>query len=274
MRESPRVSVIMPAYEAAETIREAVDSVLAQSHRQWELLVVADDMIDYAPLLPADPRITLLRTGSRGAGPSAARNMGLDRARQPLVTFLDSDDVWYTEKLSRLGPLAHERGIALDNVRFCHRHQERPCGTYWKDPAEGWHDLDFYGRVSESLWPVYRRDLIGDTRFQERLRFAEEAVFNLSLMARNEGAHLYARPLHEYRIRRDSLTRSAGAAGRAEQAYTWILARLRGGDHLFFPPERVDQAISIFEERRNTNRAFIEGGLSDFQDFETKRRAR
>lgn len=272
MGESPRVSVIMPAYEAAATIRAAVDSVVAQSFPHWELYVVADDMIDYAPLLPADPRILFLRTGRRRAGPSAARNVGLEHARRPLIAFLDSDDAWCTEKLSRLAPLAHERGIALDNVRFCYRHEKRPCGTYWKDPAEGWHDLDFYGRVSESLWPVYRRDLVGDTRFQEPLRFAEEAVFNLSLMARNGGAYLCARPLHEYRIRPGSLTRSAGAAGRAEQAYTWILARLRGGDPLFFPPDVLAQAISIFERRRNLNRAFMESGLADFQDFETRRR--
>ncbi len=273
MRESPCVSVIMPAYEAADTIRGAVDSVIAQTYRQWELLVVADDTMDYAPLLPADPRIIFLRTRSRGAGPSAARNVGLDRARQPLVTFLDSDDVWYPEKLAVLAPLAHERGIALDNVRFCYRHKNRACGTYWKEPSEGWHDLDFYGRVSESLWPVYRRDLVGDTRFHEPLRFAEEAVFNLSLIARNEGAYLCARPLHEYRIRPSTLTRSAGAAGRAEQAYTWILVRLREGDHLFFPPRLVEQAISIFEKRRDINRAFVESGLSDFQDFEIRQRA-
>ncbi|MHB1514042.1 MAG: glycosyltransferase family 2 protein [Acidiferrobacter sp.] len=272
MEESPGVSVIMPAYEAADTIRETVASVIAQSAPQWELLVVADDRIDYAPLLPADPRILFLRTGRHGAGPSVARNVGLDSAHRPLVTFLDSDDAWHRDKLSRLVPLARERGMALDNVRFCYRHEKHPCGTYWKDPAEGWHDLDFYGRVSESLWPVYRRDLVGGTRFQEPLRFAEEAVFNLSLIARNKGAYLCAQSLHEYWIRSGSLSRSAASADRAEQAYTWILARLREGDSLFFPPQLIERAIAIFEKRRNTNRAFIESGLGDFQGFETQHR--
>ncbi len=266
------VSVIMPACEGADTIRETVDSVVAQSFQQWELLVVADDTIDYAPLLPADPRILLLRTGRYRAGPSAARNVGLDHAQQPLVTFLDSDDAWHRDKLSRLAPLAHQYGVALDNVRFCYRHK-RASGTYWQDPTEGWHDLDFYGQVSESLWPVYRRDLVGGARFQEPLRFAEEAVFNLSLIARNAGAYLCARSLHEYWIRPNSLSRCAASGDRAEQAYTWVLARLRGGDHLFFPPPAIEQAISIFEKRRDTNRAFVESGLGDFQDFETRQRA-
>ncbi|WP_298134574.1 glycosyltransferase family 2 protein [Acidiferrobacter sp.] len=273
MAQSPTVGIVMPAYKAGDTIREAVDSVVAQAYQKWELLVVADDGFDYAHLLPVDPRMIFLNTGRHGAGPSAARNLGLERARQPLIAFLDSDDTWYPDKLSVLAPLANEHGIALDNVRFCYRTAKRPCGTYWDNPPEGWHDLDFYGQVSQGLWPVYRRDLIGSARFQEPLRFAEDAVFNLSLIARNRGAFLCARSLHEHKIRPGSLSQSPASAGNAEQSYTWILEHLRSGNHLFFPSHLVAQAVSIFEKRRDINRAFIESGLVDFQDFETRQRA-
>lgn len=274
MLEPKHVSVIMPAYEARETIGEAVASVLAQTYTALELIIVSDDGVDYAPFLPADPRIIIRTTGTRGAGPSLARNIGIDSARYPFVGFLDSDDIWCPEKLQVLTPLAHQNGIALDNVRYCYPTQKTPCGTYWDHPTEGYYDFAFFAQVSQGLWPIYRRDVIGDVRFLENLRFAEDAVFNLSLIAKNNGAYLCSQPLHEYRIRQGSLSQSPDSGAHAEHAYSWILAQLCGGDPLHFPPDEVSAAIRFFEERRQLNRAFIESGLSDFQNFEIRNRIR
>lgn len=268
------VSIVMPAYRAEASIGAAVRSVLAQTYPHWELIVVADDGVDYQTLLPADRRLTLAYTGAWGSGPSAARNRGLDAARHPLVTFLDSDDVWYPDKLSILVPLARAHGIALGNTRFC----EYPGPGYdahcWQDPVEGYHDWLFFACVSESLWPVYQRAVVGRTRFPECLRFAEDAVFTLSIMARHGGAYLYPQPLHEYRLRPGTLSRSRDAVRRADEAYDWILSVLRAGDRLSFPAEAVGSAIAVFERRRALNRAFPASGMRYFQEFETSMRAR
>ncbi|AWP22319.1 hypothetical protein C4901_02240 [Acidiferrobacter sp. SPIII_3] len=274
MGRSLSVSIVMPAYRAEASIGAAVRSVLAQTYRHWELIVVADDGVDYQALLPADRRLVLARTGACGSGPSAARNRGLDGARHPLVTFLDSDDVWYPDKLTILAPLARAHGIALGNTRFCEHPGPGYGANCWHDPVEGCHDWLFFARVSESLWPVYQRAVIGRTRFPECLRFAEDAVFTLSIMARHGGAYLYPRPLHEYRLRPESLSRSGDAVRRADEAYGWILSVLREGDRLSFPAETVDSAIAVFERRRALNRAFPASGMRYFQEFETGMRAR
>ena len=269
------VSIIMPAYRAEASIGAAVRSVLAQTYRHWELIVVADDEVDYRPLVPADRRLVLMRTGACASGPSVARNGGLDAARHPLVTFLDSDDVWYPDKLAILVPLARTHGIALGNTRF--RAYPGPGPGYgancWPDPVEGYYDWLFFAQASASLWPVYRRALIARTRFPERLRFAEDAVFALSVIARHGGAYLYPRPLHEYRLRPGSLSRSDDTVRRADEAYGYVLSALRTGDRLSFPAEAVAAAIAVFARRRALNRAFPASGMRYFQEFETRMRA-
>lgn len=272
--EAVSVSVIMPVYAARKTIEAAVQSVLVQKHAILELIVVVDDAVDYSGLVPRDSRIRWLVTGSVGAGPSRARNLGLEAAAGNLISFLDSDDVWRPDKLRVLGPLALRHGVALDNS--CYRHGERslPCQTYWNDPPAGWQELAYFGRISQPLWPVFRRDSVGPVRFPEGLRFAEDAVFNMAVIARNGGAWLWPLPLHEYCVRECSLSHSGDTVLQASQAYEWILGELRSGRLLHFPETHKQAAIDIFEAREVCNQAFGASGLTEFHAFERWVRAR
>ena len=95
------VSVIIPTYNRAALVKAAAASVLAQTWREFELIVVDDGSTDDTPeaLAPYASRIRLLRRGSRG-GVSAARNAGITAARGEWLAFLDSDDLWLPEKLA------------------------------------------------------------------------------------------------------------------------------------------------------------------------------
>jgi glycosyltransferase involved in cell wall biosynthesis len=97
----PAISVIMPVYNRAGSVREAIDSVLAQDFEDFELIVVDDGSRDgTAEVIEAvgDPRIRCLRQ-SRNQGGNAARNRGIREARSPLICFLDSDDQFLPHKL-------------------------------------------------------------------------------------------------------------------------------------------------------------------------------
>jgi glycosyltransferase involved in cell wall biosynthesis len=93
---SPLVSVIIPAYDVAEFIGEALDSVFSQSFTDYEVIVINDGSPDTAKLeralAPYMPRIVYLKQENRGV--SAARNTGIAAARGSLIAFLDGDDVW------------------------------------------------------------------------------------------------------------------------------------------------------------------------------------
>lgn len=94
--KSPLVSVIVPAYDVAEFIGEALDSVLAQTFTDYEIIVVNDGSPDTAALeralKPYLSRILYLKQENRGV--SAARNTGIQAARGSLIAFLDGDDTW------------------------------------------------------------------------------------------------------------------------------------------------------------------------------------
>jgi teichuronic acid biosynthesis glycosyltransferase TuaG len=105
------VSIITPAYRAAATVERTIESVLAQTHGEWELLIADDCSPDdtrerVAAWTRRDPRIRLIALEKNG-GPAAARNAALERAQGRWIAFLDSDDLWLPQKLER--SLAHAR---------------------------------------------------------------------------------------------------------------------------------------------------------------------
>lgn len=97
------ISIIMPAYNAAETISESIDSVLQQSYSNWELLIIndcsSDNTVDIVKkYIKKDHRINLINK-SKNEGVAFARNSGLDIAKGDYIAFLDSDDKWLPHKL-------------------------------------------------------------------------------------------------------------------------------------------------------------------------------
>lgn len=128
----PLVSVVIPAYEAAETIGAAIQSVLDQTYRRTEILVVVDG--------PCDGTHDIARSfGARvhpaheRRGMAAARNVGLKHARGELIAFLDADDRWLPPKLEEQvealarDPEAHAAycGLSVRDERTGSTHSQR-----------------------------------------------------------------------------------------------------------------------------------------------------
>jgi glycosyltransferase involved in cell wall biosynthesis len=98
----PLVSVVIPVYNRAHLIGRAISSVLAQTYRRFEIIVVDDgssDQLEETLSAIADPRLRCV-IHPRNRGAAAARNTGVASARGAFVAFLDSDDSWYAAKLA------------------------------------------------------------------------------------------------------------------------------------------------------------------------------
>ena len=96
----PKVSVIIPAYNRASLLKEAVESVLQQSFSDFELIVVDDGSTDATRELIKDyPAVRYIYQPNKGV--SSARNQGIKQAVGDLIAFLDSDDLWIDNKLER-----------------------------------------------------------------------------------------------------------------------------------------------------------------------------
>jgi teichuronic acid biosynthesis glycosyltransferase TuaG len=105
MNESIETSVIMPAFNAEGYVASAIESVLAQTRENLELLVIDDKSTDSTrdivrSYVARDDRVVLLEL-SENRGAAVARNRGLDIARARYIAFLDADDLWHPDKLDR-----------------------------------------------------------------------------------------------------------------------------------------------------------------------------
>lgn len=115
MGNPPRVSIVVPAYNAAWCVRRAVDSVLAQDYRDYELIVVDDGSHDDTAAILAGYGDAVRVVSKPNGGLSSARNAGIAAARGEFVAFLDADDWWLPSKLSRQVTLMESRSELL----FC-----------------------------------------------------------------------------------------------------------------------------------------------------------
>jgi len=98
----PKVSVIIPTYNRRELVQEAIDSVLAQTYTDYEIIVVDDGSTDGTREALQERYGDRIRyVWQENQGESAARNRGIEMARGEYIAFLDSDDVWLPEKLSK-----------------------------------------------------------------------------------------------------------------------------------------------------------------------------
>lgn len=115
---NPTVSVIMPCYNAANYLADSVESVIAQTFRDWELLIIndcsRDNSMEIAESYAAkDKRVRLLHTDSPSGSATVPRNIGIREARGRYIAFLDADDQWLPEKLEQQLPLFDAPEVAV-----------------------------------------------------------------------------------------------------------------------------------------------------------------
>ncbi len=103
--QSPQVTVVIPTYQRAHVLREAIDSVWAQTYQNIEIVVVDDGSTDGTREILAGYGEQVRYIYQENRGQSAARNAGIRAAQGDLIAFLDSDDVWLPEKLALQVPL-------------------------------------------------------------------------------------------------------------------------------------------------------------------------
>ncbi|TBU88018.1 glycosyltransferase family 2 protein [Phytopseudomonas dryadis] len=198
------LSVVLPVHDAAPYLHEALESLLQQSRPIDQIVVVNDGSTDGSQEIleryaRAQRRIELHETPNGGV--SRARNLGLQRCAGDYIGLMDADDI------SR--PMRFEQQIVAMEKR-----QLDVCGCALRTfgrrnrtviyPAE---DLTlkanylFYGRTIPGPAVLLRRSAIGDTRFDEGLRFAEDFGFFLALLMQRPSLRLHnlPQPLYDYR---------------------------------------------------------------------------
>lgn len=206
---SADVSVIIPAFNGGEYLRQAVKSVITQTHSRWELLVVDDGGRDDLAWVPkSDPRVRLLRQVNMGT--SAARNAGVLAARSPLIAFLDHDDLWYPTKLQeQLDALARNPSVALCYTQFdLIDSSGRRTSSGYSIPLTDYHELlEGIGGPCLSTAVMARDHLISAGLFDPLLPGTQD--YDLFLrVARLGKLHFINTPLAAYRLHANNTSRN------------------------------------------------------------------
>src|SRR5687767_4517414 len=114
MNDRPKISVVMPSFNRGHTIKQAIDSVLAQNFRDFELIVVDEHSTDGTEEILASygDRIRVIREYARGV--ARARNLGIAAARGEYICYCDSDDEQEVDRLAAQAAVLDEyRDLAL-----------------------------------------------------------------------------------------------------------------------------------------------------------------
>lgn len=217
-----KVSIIIPVYNASQYIDQCVASVADQSYTEWELLLVDDGSTDDSlakcrEWAAKDRRIVALP--QRNAGPSAARNTGLNNASGEYVVFVDADD--------SIAPNCIEEAImaiANSDIAYWGTTQLYPDGstkTFTRPDTLATNRLDTEKAIlslkkNQENYPYYgftwnkifRRDIIEEhkVRFVEGLACYEDDIFTTAYMAGVNSLSIIGKPLYNYRILSTSLT--------------------------------------------------------------------
>lgn len=117
-------AVVIPAFNAARTLREAIDSVLAQTAPPAAIVVVDDGSSDDTAAIARSYGAAVTLVAQENRGPAAATDLGLANVDAAVIAGLDADDVWFPEKaalqLARLAATAHSDGVFCRAASFAH----------------------------------------------------------------------------------------------------------------------------------------------------------
>lgn len=100
----PSVSIVMPMYNAQKLVRETLESVINQTYKDWEMIIVDNHSTDHSreivkEYVQKDSRLKLIESNPNSGGPAKPRNIGIQNATGKFVAFIDADDIWHKNKL-------------------------------------------------------------------------------------------------------------------------------------------------------------------------------
>lgn len=217
----PKVSIIVPVYKAEAYLCRCVDSILAQSFTDFELLLIDDAGPDRSGELcdqfaAKDKRIKVIHKG-KNEGASAARNTGLDHATGDYIMFCDSDDAVSPHWVSRLltGVQSNTLAVCAPCYEATQLEQEKnlpfPAGTYL--PKEQYFRFQCCG-IAGFLWnAIYDRSVIWRNGLRFRTKhtegdYNEDLIFNLQYISHMEQVLYTGYADYHYDVREGSLSRS------------------------------------------------------------------
>ena len=214
------ISIITPVYNGAKYLDEAIRSILSQTYKNIELILINDGSKDESAKIcrkwaEADARIVFIDKENEGA--AVARNIGLDISKGQLIGFVDQDDVidkqMYEIMINDI--IQHDADIVMCNSKSFNKNGiiKKTYDDYDEfeiDNVEIMKRMLQYEKIfCSSVWSkLYRKNKIGNIRFAEEIFLGDDYYFNGMIYPRINKMYYNNKPLYYYRVEIGSMTRS------------------------------------------------------------------
>lgn len=208
-----RLSIIIPVYNNEKYLRPTLQSVLAQTYPDFEVLVVDDGSTDGSLAIcqdfaQKDDRLRVIH--KENGGVSSARNRGIEEAAGQYIAFVDGDDCIDSEMYTTMIAILNDTGADLVDCRVIKETQYMPLPYKQGDVEVSDHPLEYLSKkgyfIDSSLNKVYRRDFIGHTRFDENISYSEDKLFVTELIFKAKKMALVSNVFYHYIQHGDSLS--------------------------------------------------------------------
>lgn len=219
------VSVIMPSYNSEQFLVETIDSVINQTFKEWELIIIDDFSPDNSnkiigEYMEQSEKIKLISLKSN-SGPAIARNRGIQEAKGRYIAFLDSDDLWHPDKLTKQISFMQELDIALSYTSY-----------YRIKETSGKIIYQFYVPEKVDYSELLKQNIIGcltaiyDTKkigkvYMPDIDKRQDFGLWLNILKKVPYAYGMIEPLASYRVRTSSVSSNKILASK----YNWKLYR-------------------------------------------------
>ena len=177
MTQGSRVDIIIPAYNPGSFLRKSIESVLAQTYKNFNIMVIDDCSTQNIELITKTyPEVNLIRT-EKNSGPSAARNLGIKNTNSEFISFLDADDIMHNEKLEKsIRELDRDPkvGLTCGNYRVIYN-RKRILKPFYSRPININHRMLLRQNFVASGSTTVRRSVLEDVGlFDESLWISED----------------------------------------------------------------------------------------------------
>lgn len=180
------ISIIIPIYNREKYIDKCIESILAQTYTDWELILVDDGSTDSSGEIAEsyakdNERISVIHV--ENGGMSWARNKGIEKTKGEYITFLDSDDELYPDSLKALLTAleGNDAEISIGSFVYGEKKDKIPgnvCRERLYDSKEAIEDVLFQKKLLPSAWgKIYKRSLFDKIRFREGIYYEDLDLF-------------------------------------------------------------------------------------------------
>lgn len=202
------ISIVMPCYNSEKTITQSINSVIEQTYKNWELIIIDDGSTDSTlsiakKIAANDKRIKVLSLPKNTGTPAEPRNNGLEYSNGDYIAFLDSDDLWSNNKLELQLSFMIKNDISLSCTAYTIKDTKGKIFNYYPPLFVNYSDLLSNNSIG-CLTAMVKKELISKTRFKKIGH--EDYAFWLVLLKKTDGVYCLNELLATYNKMENSVS--------------------------------------------------------------------